>query len=96
MSNPYPMLHRLDGRLAPGIPASLLPGVMRSVRSVERRTEFRAWYNTTSLTLVSTPECWYKGQINQVNVVRGDTEKGDHIELHLQTKLSCEANASSR
>ena len=52
MSNPYPMLHRLDGRPVPGIPASLLPGLMRSVRSVERRTEFTAWFNTMTGSVI--------------------------------------------
>lgn len=52
MSNPYPMLCRLDGRVAPGIPASLLPGVMRAVRSVERRTEFRAWFNSLTGSVI--------------------------------------------
>lgn len=43
--NPYPMIVRMDGRRMPGVPASLLGPIMRAVRSVERRTQYLAWYN---------------------------------------------------
>lgn len=52
MSKPYPMLYRFDGRRVPGVPSSLLPAVLRAVRSVERRTNCRAWWNVNTGTLM--------------------------------------------
>jgi hypothetical protein len=55
---------------------------------------YRCWYDTTSLSAVNTAECWFKGKINEVNMYRGDQEKGDYLELTLATRLRREANAS--
>lgn len=45
MTNPYPMLYRLDGRDVPTLPDSLMPEILRACRIVEQRTCYTAWYN---------------------------------------------------
>lgn len=55
---------------------------------------YRCWYNPSSLAIVNTPECWFKGNINEVNVYRGNPELGDYIELTVYSRLKREAYAS--
>lgn len=57
-------------------------------------TLYRAWWDTTSLSIVNTPEISYKGRINEVNLNRGDPEQGDFLELTIATRLRRESAVS--
>lgn len=46
---------------------------------------YRAWLRDG--TLVNTPEQWYRGMIGAVDVYRGDPDRGNYIEVSLQTKM---------
>ena len=45
----------------------------------------RCWLNDR--TVVNTPEEWYRGVMGEVRLVRGDSERGNYIEVGVQTKL---------
>lgn len=51
---------------------------------------YRCWWDTTSLSIVNTAECWYSGRINEVNMVRRDSDRGDYIEFSVYTRLKRE------
>jgi hypothetical protein len=45
----------------------------------------RAWLRDG--VLVDTPHVWYRGEMGEVNIKRGDPERGNYIETTLHTKL---------
>lgn len=45
----------------------------------------RAWLRNG--TLVDTPEPWYKGKFGEVQIKRGDPERGNYIETTLHTMI---------
>jgi hypothetical protein len=45
-------------------------------------------------TLVGTPELWMRGRTNEVNLKRGDPERGNYIETYIETELSRERKVS--
>lgn len=57
-------------------------------------TIYRAWWDTTSLSVVNTPEVSFKGRINEVVLKRGDAEQGDFLELTIATRLRRESAVS--
>jgi hypothetical protein len=57
-------------------------------------TFYRAWWDTTSLTVVNTAEMSFRGRINEVNLNRGDSEMGDFLELTIATRLRRESAVS--
>lgn len=45
----------------------------------------RAWLRDG--TIVNTPEEWHRGVMGEVTIYRGDEERGNYIEVGVQTKL---------
>lgn len=45
-------------------------------------------------TLVNTPELWFRGKVNAVDLYRGDPERGDYIEMQCRIRLKKEAKSS--
>lgn len=45
----------------------------------------RAWLSNG--TLVNTPEQWFDGKIGEVKLVKGNPERGDHLDISLQTRM---------
>jgi hypothetical protein len=81
-------------QLASVTSSSLLSEAIGETMFNRQVTLYRCWYNPSSLSIVNTPERWFKGNINEVNVNRGDPEMGDYIELTVFTRLKREAYAS--
>lgn len=52
----------------------------------------RCWLRDNAI--VGTPEVWYIGQIGEVNVHRGDPERGNYIEINCETKLNRSSKSS--
>jgi hypothetical protein len=46
---------------------------------------YRAWMREGAM--VNTPEEWYRGVMGEVNIHRGDPERGNYIEVGVQSKL---------
>lgn len=44
--------------------------------------------------VVNTPELWFRGKINEVNLGRRDPERGDYVELECRIRLKKEAKSS--
>lgn len=44
--------------------------------------------------LVNTPELWFRGKVNQVDLHRGDPERGDYVEMQCRIRLKKEAKSS--
>lgn len=42
---------------------------------------YRCFFNQNSQSVVNTPEQWFKGKINEINLTRGDEGRGDYIEI---------------
>lgn len=44
--------------------------------------------------LVNTPELWFRGKVNEVNLYRADPERGDYVEMQCRIRLKKEAKSS--
>ena len=44
--------------------------------------------------VVNTPELWFRGKINEVNMHRGDPERGDYLEVQCRIRLKKEAKST--
>lgn len=44
--------------------------------------------------VVNTAELWYRGQMAETNIVRGDPERGNYIEVNCETKLNRRSKVS--
>lgn len=53
---------------------------------------YRAWMRDGAV--VNTPQLWYKGVMGEVDIHRGDPERGNYIEVGLQTRLDRERSFS--
>lgn len=43
---------------------------------------------------VNTPELWFRGKVNEVNLHRADPERGDYVEVECRIRLKKEAKSS--
>lgn len=73
--------------------ASLYEAINEQLFNREVRV-YRAWYNPSSLTVVNTAELWFRGKMNEVDLYRGDEDRGDYLEIMAEHKLRREAKSS--
>jgi hypothetical protein len=53
---------------------------------------YRAFLRDSAL--VNTPELWFRGKVGEINLYRGDQERGDYIEVMCRTRLKKENKSS--
>lgn len=59
-----------------------------------RVTLYRCWFDRAAQTIVNTAEMWYRGYISEVDLFRGDEQRGDYFEVTVDTLMRSERKAS--
>jgi hypothetical protein len=93
------------GRFSPGVKMWLMSASYTNASSINLLTEtlnekmfnrdvllYRSFFRDN--VLVNTPELWFRGKVNEVNLFRGDPERGDYVELEVRTRIKKERKSS--
>ena len=59
-----------------------------------KSVKLRRAFLTDSMTLVATPELFFSGRVNGVNVYFGDATKGNYAELEVESRLRIEPRSA--